>query len=70
LINQLARKFGEIEVKRRVVTSDVAILDVECSYQTFRVIVSEIIETTRHKYAYLLLNTSDDVVVIFDNSPD
>jgi len=70
LINQLARKFGEIEVKRRVVTPDVAILDVECVYQTFRIIISEIIEATGRKYAYLLLDTSDDVVVIFDNSPD
>ena len=51
-------------------TPDVAILDVECVYQTFRVIISEIIETTRRKYAYLLLDTSNDIVVIFDNSPD
>jgi hypothetical protein len=70
LISQLAQNFGEIEVKRRVVTPDVAILDVECVYHTFRVIISEIIETGKRKYAYLLLDTSNDVVVIFDNSPD
>jgi len=57
-------------VKRRIVTTDVAILDVECGYKAFRVIISEIIEASRRKYAYLMLNTSNDVVVIFDNSPD
>ena len=70
LISQLSQRFVEVEVKRRVVTPDVDILDVECIYKTFRVIISEIIETTKRKYAYLLLDSSNDIVVIFDNSPD
>lgn len=69
LMNLIYQKFEEVVILRQDVTSELFVLDVNCIYKSYRVIISEIVAQGDRKYAFYLLK-DNSVIVRFDNSPD
>jgi len=64
------QSFTQVQIIRQEVTPDIFILEVDCRYQRYRVVISEIVDQKGRKYAFYLLNDKNMLIVPFDNSPD
>ena len=70
LIARIYRSLDDVRILRRDETTEVQILEVEGTYRTYRIVISEILSPEGRKYAFYVLDKSDAVVMGFDNSPD
>ena len=70
LMELIYQRFTQVQIIRQEVTPEVFILEVNCSYQQYRVVISEIVDQNGRKYAFCLLNDKNMVIVAFDNTPD
>ena len=70
LMELIYQSFTQVQIIRQEVTPDIFILEVDCRYQRYRVVISEIVDQKGRKYAFYLLNDKNMLIVAFDNSPD
>ncbi|MEW6095040.1 MAG: hypothetical protein AB1567_00740 [bacterium] len=69
LMNLIYQKFEEVVIIRKDITPQVFILEVNCIYKSYRVVISEIVDLMGRKYAFYILK-DNSIIVGFDNSPD
>ena len=69
LMNLIYQKFQEVVIIKKDITSEVFILEVNCVYKSYKIVISEIVDPKGRKYAFYLLK--DNLIIVgFDNSPD
>lgn len=66
----LLRTFSRVVIRRRDESAEVNVLEAECAYGDYRILVSEILAPDGRKYAFYALDSQNTLVVGFDNSPD
>ena len=70
LMELIYQSFTQVQIIRQELSPEIFILEVHCTYQQYRAVISEIVDRKGRKYAYYLLDHKNVVMVAFDNSPD
>jgi len=70
IVALLLRTFSRVVIRRRDESAEVSVLEAECAYGDYRVVVSEVLAPDGRKYTYYVLDGQNALVAGFDNSPD